>query len=239
MARRPVLILKAGSCRDVVDPEHGDFEDWIAAGLGHDLEIAVCRVREDERPPPPEQLAAAVVTGSSAMVSDHLPWSEGLAAWLAEAVAAQTPLLGICYGHQVLAHGCGGVVAPNPRGREIGTATLRLTAAAEGDPLLAGLPQSFPVQTTHLETVLELPGGAIHLGVSDGDPHQAFRIGRTAWGLQFHPEFAREVMCAYLASRREVLEAEGFNVDALIGATVECVHGATILHRFGALVAAL
>ena len=81
--------------------------------------------------PDPRSVRAVVVTGSAAMVTSREPWSERTAAWLCETVEVKTPVLGICYGHQLLAHALGGRVEDNPQGRHIGTVDVTLTDAAE------------------------------------------------------------------------------------------------------------
>jgi GMP synthase (glutamine-hydrolysing) len=232
---RPVAILKAGSTLPEIAARRGDFEDWIALGLG--LQAGDARVIDlmaGEPIPPCAELAAAVVTGSSAMVSAREPWSERAARWLREAAQAGTPLLGICYGHQLVAHALGGEVGPNPRGREIGTVEVRLQAA--GDPLLGALPEPIVVQATHVESVLRLPEGAALLGSNDADPHHCIRFGPWAWGVQFHPEFDADVMRGYLEGRREVLIEEGLDPAALLRAVRDSDHGPAVLRRFAEMV---
>ncbi len=238
--RRPLLIIKTGSADPAVRCVHGDFERWITAGLAPppSLAVEVCDVGAGAEPPVPAELSAAIVTGSSAMVTWHEAWMEHTAGWLAEAAGCGLPVLGICFGHQLLAHALGGRVGPNPRGREVGTVALELTRSAAADPLLQGLPSPSPVQTTHVESVLELPTGATHLGATAGDPHHAFRWGAAAWGVQFHPEFTPEVMSAYLRSRRTDLDAEGLDVDRLIASVRPSSAGAQVLRRFAAIAAA-
>ena len=163
------------------------------------------------------------------------PWSERTAAWLAEAVRTETPVLGICYGHQLLAHGLGGQVARNPRGREIGTVEVRLGGAAGADPLLQGFPPSIRVHVTHVESVVELPPGARLLASSDGDPHHAFALGTAAWGVQFHPEFDAGVVRQYIEARREEIVAEGLDPDALHATACESPYGTALLRRFSEL----
>ncbi len=235
--RRRILVVKAGTTRDVVPDSSEDFENWIAAGVGEP--VSVCRVADGEPLPPPTLPLAVVVTGSSAMVSHRLPWSERTAGWLADAVDAGTPVLGICYGHQLLAHALGGVVGPNPHGREIGTVTGNVLPAAADDPLLGGVGPRFEIQATHVESVLTLPPRATTLATSGRDDHFAFRVdGRPAWGVQFHPEFSVDVMREYLEARRGILEDEGRDVDALLAATRPTPVGPVVLRRFGELVAA-
>ena len=192
---RPLLIVKSGRTLPELARRRGDYEDWITAGMGLEpARIRIAHAYQDAPLPEPGGFAGVVVTGSSAMVSHREPWSERAAAWLADAVRVGTPVLGICYGHQLLAHGLGGRVARNPRGREIGTIEVVLSDAARGDPLFGELPVRLRVQSTHVEAVLELPAGARLLAASEGDPHQAFAVGERAWGVQFHPEFDADVV---------------------------------------------
>ena len=172
------------------------------------------------------------------MVSDREAWSEATAAWLGSAARSETPCLGICYGHQLLAHALGGSVGPTPGGREMGTLPVRLEPAALGDdPLFARLPPSAPLHVTHVESVLELPVGAVRLAATALDANHAFRLGSRTWGIQFHPEFDADVMRSYIDGRREILESEGFDPDALQATVQETAHGNEILARFGRLVA--
>ncbi len=231
-----MLVIKTCTTLPELRPRRGDYEDWIVERLGLPWErIELVVVYEGETLPDPHEPAGVVVTGSSALVSAREPWSERAAAWLREAVATGTPLLGICYGHQLLAHALGGRVGRNPRGREIGTVALELHAAAREDPLLGGLPAQLKVQATHVESVLELPPGARLLASSVTDPHQAFACGERAWGVQFHPEFDAEVVRTYLEVRREEIRGEGIDPESLERAVEESPHGTRLLRRFAEL----
>ncbi len=235
-SRRPLVIAKMGCTSAELVAARGDFESWIRAGLGLAPEaVRVVRVFEGEALPRPDEIRGAVMTGSAAMVSDRLPWSERAAAWLRELVPAGTPFLGICYGHQLLAHALSGRVARNPRGREIGSVRVSLRDEASRDPLLASLPRELPAQATHQESVLELPRGARWLASSAGDPHHAFAIGERAWGVQFHPEFDAGVIRHYLAERRPLLAEEGLDADALLREVVDSPESASLLRRFAEL----
>jgi GMP synthase (glutamine-hydrolysing) len=188
--------------------------------------------------PAPDAPAGVVVTGSSAMVSHREPWSERTGEWLVRAVERETPVLGICYGHQLLAHALGGVVTRNPRGREIGTVMVRSLEPARQDALLGVWGAEGPAHVTHVESVLALPENAVRLAESDLDPVQAFAVGERAWGVQFHPEFDAETVRAYLLARTEKVRAEGLDPDALLGAIRETPGGPRVLRRFAELIGA-
>jgi len=225
-----ILILKTGSTLETLRRRRGDFEDWIRGGLGGICtRVELCRIDEGEDPPAPDDLAGVIVTGSPAMVSDRLPWSEHAARWLGEVVHCGTPVLGICYGHQLLAHALGGRVGTNPRGREIGTVRVRLAPEAARDPLFSGLAPEIEVQASHVESVLEAPAGAEILGATDLDPNHVLRFAARAWGVQLHPEFDR---AEYIEQRRASLLAEGLDADALVSRARDTPHGPVLLHRF-------
>jgi GMP synthase (glutamine-hydrolysing) len=232
----PLLIVKTGSTFASLAGERGDFEDWIGAGMGLDRNrVTVVAVFEGAALPDPERFAGVVVTGSSAMVSQRETWSESTARWLRGAVQGTTPVLGICYGHQLLAHALGGRVGPNPRGRQIGTVRVRLAEEARSDALLAGFGGSLRAHTTHQESVLELPDTAVRLGSSEGDPNTAFSVGSAAWGVQFHPEFDAYAMRRYIEERRSLLTAEDIDADVQLAAVEECPDGPALLRRFAGL----
>jgi len=147
---------------------------------------------------------------------ERRPWMLRAAHWLKGAVTQAVPVLGICFGHQLLAWALGGRVDYNPRGIEVGTTTVHLTDAAAVDPVFHGLPLHFPAQVSHSQSVLTLPAGAVRLGWSDMDDHQGFRYAKRAWGLQFHPEFDHRIVPHYVEYYRPRLPQQGRDADALI-----------------------
>ena len=229
---KPFLILETG--RPILPlRRHGGFGHWIrvAAGL-HLRETRHCHVAEGEPLPAAEEFAGVLVTGSGAMVSDREDWSERSADWLRDAAHAGTPLFGICYGHQLIAHALGGQVDYNPRGREMGTVPVRAHATAGDDPLFAGLPAQFHAQTTHSQTVLAPPADAVVLAASDKDDCQAFRWREAVWGVQFHPEFSAGMMRGYIHARRDALANEGHCPQALLTSVRPAPLSRRVLKRF-------
>ncbi len=230
---KPFLILEAGHPLDPLR-RHGSFGHWIrvAAGL-HGREVRHCDVIGGERlPADASAYAGVLISGSGSMVTERLDWSERSAEWLREAAHAGTPMFGICYGHQLLAHALGGAVDYNPQGREMGTVPVRLHDAASADALFAGLPATMHVQATHRQSVLAAPTAATVLARSDKDACQAFRWGESVWGVQFHPEFSTALMRSYIHARREALTSEGTCHRSLLKAVRPAPQARRVLRRF-------
>lgn len=226
----PFLILKTGSTYPDIAARCGDFEDWIidAMEISRD-EVTVVNVQAGEPLPEISPPRAVVITGSHSMVTDQEPWSEAAAEWVRRAVDAGWPVLGICYGHQLLAHACGGVVGP---GVEMGCAAATLTPAHEDDRLLGGLPARLATMNGHQQSVLALPPGATLLATTARDPHHAYRVGACAWGVQWHPELTVEILEEYIRNHREELEVEGIDLDEMRAALAPTPDARTVLPRF-------
>ena len=228
---KPIALIKTGSTIPQIKILHGDFEDWFSEGMGTS-DLFQVDVFKQEPLPAAENLSGVVITGSPAMVSAKEGWSERTAEWLGQVVQKGTPVLGVCYGHQLLAHALGGLVGPNPRGRQIGTVATRLINVAEADRLLGHLPVVFDVQTSHSEVVLKLPNGAERLAISPLDDNFAIQFAENAWGVQFHPEFSGQVMSGYIQCRAEALLEEGLDPELLLDKTNETAKAKSVLRRF-------
>jgi len=230
------LIVKTGGTYAEYAAAHGDFEQWTARnmGLAPDQWTSV-DVRTGASLPEPGGFAGVAVTGSHDMVTDDLPWIEPTARWIARAVAADVPVFGICFGHQLMAHALGGESGYHPDGPEIGTVPVTPTPAAADDPLFSALPTPFPAHVTHSQTALRLPPGAALLARSAHDPHQAFRLGRCAWGVQFHPEFDEDITRVYTRAQADELRKMGQDpaaVEADVRPTPEAAGLLTAFARF-------
>jgi GMP synthase (glutamine-hydrolysing) len=207
---RRILILKAGQARADVIPRHGDYEQWFQRAFGGPAERFAVHgaFAASDGLPDLGAFDALVVSGSPDSVCAYKPWMGKLAEATLRAAGRGTPVLGVCFGHQLLSHALGARVEPNPRGWEIGTVEVELTPAGRTDPLFEGLPHRFAVQESHQDAVVEAPPGAELLATNPHTPVQALRFPalpalRT---VQFHPELSAEAMRATLVSRGQQAE---------------------------------
>jgi len=206
---RRILILQTGSCDPAVRGRFGDFPDWFARRLAPRASLTVHRPYETPLPPP-ARFDGVLVTGSPWSVVDpaaEASWMGEAAVWLLD-VARLRPVLGICFGHQLLARALGAPVERHPQGREAGTVEVRLTEAGRRDPLFTGCPERLLVQETHEDHVPIVPRGATLLAENDFSPVQAYAVGPSIRCVQFHPEMDADRSRAYGETRRERYDAQ-------------------------------
>ena len=234
---RRLLIIKAGTLSERAPhmvEQFGDQDGMFLRAGGYPPErIAVASVYADEDiEGPPKDFAGVLITGSASMVSMPTPWMEKTAAWLRQAVASGMPVLGVCFGHQLLAYSLGGAVGPNPNGPEAGTIPVEFNEKCGDDPLFSSLPGMVRFNAHHYESVLALPQGAEVLGRNGQEQCQAVRYAPNAWGVQFHPEIDDKVMLALLDIVGGALDRNGVDVQATTAAVRETPYGPELLRRF-------
>ena len=231
--RKQLFIIKAGTTYPDTLREYGDFDLWTIRGLGccHES-VRVIDAEHGGQLPGADDCSSVVVTGSHDMVTDNLPWSVRIADWIPSLVDRKIPFLGICYGHQLLAHAMGGRVGFHSEGTEIGTVEITLLPDRAGDALFSALPMSFPAHVSHSQTVIALPEGAVRIAMNSFEPTHAFRIGECAWGVQFHPEYTADIMRSYIIHEKGDLIREGIDILQIMDSVKDTPVAASILKRF-------
>jgi GMP synthase-like glutamine amidotransferase len=198
------LVVEDDPTNDV-----GRLGGWLT---GAGLALAVARPHAGE--PLPDALdgyAALVVLGGEQNAypdpagDPGAPWFPALERLLRKAVRHRVPTLAICLGGQLLATAHGGTVERSAVGPEMGPRLVARRDAAERDPLFAAVPFAPDVLQWHHDEITELPAGAVLLAASTRYPHQAFRLGDRAWGVQFHIECDTPMFAAWAAGNRPLL----------------------------------
>jgi GMP synthase-like glutamine amidotransferase len=146
------------------------------------------------------------------------PWFAGLEGLLRKAVRYRVATLGVCLGGQLLAQAHAGTVARSSAGPEIGPGLVARRDVAEEDPVFARVPFAPDVLQWHVDEITELPAGAVLLAASTRYPHQAFRLGDRAWGLQFHIECDTAMIADWAAGDAGLLDELGYDPQEVVDA---------------------
>jgi len=233
---KKIIIIKTGNTFSNIADIYGDFEDWIAKSLGiESSKIKIVDVPKKEPLPDINECQSVVIAGSHAMVTDDLEWSIKIESWVPLLIEKKIPVIGICYGHQLIAKAMGGKVGYHPEGMELGTKEIFLNKEAKTDLLFTNMPHSFKAHVSHSQSVIKLPADSVLLASNAFEKHHAFRIGESAWGVQFHPEYDSSIMKSYIKNMAKQANKIKVMEKALIDNTQETSTAAMVMERFGKL----
>ncbi len=190
---------------------HVPFEDLgliapVLESQGVEYEYAD-RFQASERALSLDGITGIILMGGPMSANDDLSYLRRELALIRNAVAAGKPVLGICLGAQLIAKACGANVYPNPV-KEIGWFPVSKTPAGREDPLFARLRDPEMVFHWHGET-FDIPAGAEWLAFSDACPHQAFRLGASVYGLQFHLEVTPGMIAGWMREPANEADVRG------------------------------
>ncbi len=156
---------------------------------------------------------AVIINGSKANIDEDgrkaNPWMEDLLDFLRGTHRSSVPMLGICFGHQAIGVAFGSRLShvPAPANAEIGYVPVKLTQEGKRDPLFKGIPEEFDALSFHFRCI-DKPEGAAALAEGISPPLlQSFRLGKSTWGVQFHPDYTQDNMKEIFARRRESLSS--------------------------------
>jgi GMP synthase-like glutamine amidotransferase len=183
----------------------------------HGIGIDTVELDEGGRLPDWRDVDLVLAMGGPMGVNDEAayPWLADEKRWIASAVSAGKPFLGVCLGAQLLASSLGADVRSGAE-PEVGVLPVTLTPAGRADRVFAALGQEFSALQWHGDT-FQIPAGGVHLGRSAAYAHQAFRFGEAAYAVQFHVEVTEEMLAewnqvpAYQAAAQAVLGDSGFD----------------------------
>ncbi|HYD30732.1 MAG TPA: gamma-glutamyl-gamma-aminobutyrate hydrolase family protein [Azospirillaceae bacterium] len=182
-------ILETGRPPAELRDRHGSYAEMLSRLIGAAdarFSFTVFSVLDDVFPDAPEFCDGWLITGSKHGVYEDLPWMRRLKTFLRDAVAAKVPVVGICFGHQILAEALGGRVEKAAQGWGVGPHTYRLAAKPAW---MDGAPDTFCINAMHQDQVVVLPEGAAVIARSEFCPYAVLAYGNTAISFQAHPEF--------------------------------------------------
>jgi len=182
----------------------GGYREMFAALLP-EARFTYYEVHRGQLPQTPAECEAWLCTGSQYSVYDERGWIETLSAFIRQVKEAQSPFVGICFGHQMLAHALGGEVAKSRHGWGVGVLKVEIL---KQEPWMQPPLAEVRIHHMHQDQVQRLPPGAVILGRSDHCEVGMFRVGETMLGIEGHPEFTVAFSEALIRSRAERIGAK-------------------------------
>ena len=207
---KPIAILETGKPPEALKDAFDDYPARFRALLGEGVATVRFDVQAGRLPEDPEDFQGAIVTGSAAGVYDDLPWIPHLVDWL-RAARGRTRLVGICFGHQVMAHAFGGRVEKSDKGWGVG---LHRYAVVGEEPWMFPRAASIAIPVSHQDQVLVPPADARVIAASEFTPFAGLAWD-DALSFQCHPEFQPDYAAALVESRRGHRIADALADEAL------------------------
>ena len=195
-------ILQTGLAPDTLAPEMGDYPDMFARLLdGHGFTFRTWRVVEGEFPAAVTEADGWLITGSRHGVYEDHPWIPPLEAFIRDAFARRVPVVGICFGHQIVAQAMGGKVARYEGGWAVGATDYDFGG------------ETLTLNAWHRDQVIEAPKGARVIATNEHCANAALLYDDRALTVQAHPEFRPEFVDGLMQTR-----GKGLVPDALMAA---------------------
>ncbi len=229
-----ILVYKTGQTDHRLVADIGDYESWFGRVLP-DFEQVVHNAF-DQPEASLDDVDAVLVTGSPRSLVKPEAWMDAAAELICAAESRGQPVLGVCFGHQLIAHAFGGTVRLNPNGWEVGTVEVTLNAEGARDPLFAGLPAAMAVNQSHQDDVELLGPRTRPLASSALTPHQAIAVGDHVRGVQFHPEMNATVVRRIMRHRSAQLTPDllrrGEEMEASVARVSDTPLAEAVLRNF-------
>jgi len=191
-----IAVLQAGRSPDSLTPRHGDYDAMCKALLGRKPhEAKTFAVLDNHFPRAIEGYDLIIITGSPSGVYEDHDWIAPLESLIREAYAKNIKMLGLCFGHQIIAQALGGRVEKSDKGYGIGVMDYTFTDAADGG-------QNLSLCAWHQDQVITPPKDAETILTSDFCPHAGLSYGSAALSFQPHPEFSKSFVKDLIDLRR-------------------------------------
>lgn len=196
-------LLQCDSVIDALQGKHGDYPAMFGdlfAEVDGSIELTVFNVIEGEYPEDIDAFDGFVTTGSRHGAEDNLPWVADLIEFVRTLYQANKKLVGICFGHQVIAKALGGQVVKSDKGWGVG---VSVNEVANPQAWMQPEKAQMKLLVSHQDQVIQLPENSHVLAASDFCPAYMYQVGECFLSVQGHPEFSKSYSNDLMESRRD------------------------------------
>ena len=238
MRTRRVLLVDSVIWPPGLDPDpRRDVCGWFSRWTPKSLPVEWCRAGVDSdinRTHSPGDWDGVILSGSPRDAWNDDAVNLQVGEWILRSRDAGVPVLGVCYGHQLMGRVLGAKVAPHPQGLELGNTPVTLTPAGRSSRLFDGIPDAFDVLSSHSDVVSDLPVGLTHTVSGTFAPLQGMHDSTgLLHGVQFHPETDPDTLRLIWNPRRDLWRPRvRFDLDQVLDNLKPTPAGRQILHNF-------
>ncbi len=158
------------------------------------VELNTCHIEDDLDRALDRDVHGVIISGSPRNAWESEPETQNLLLFLRTCLMHRIPVLGVCYGHQLIARFLRGTVQPHPEGLQLNNTEIELTPAGRACQLFKGMRTKFKAISGHADYVPDLPPNCQLLATSEHTRVQAFKFQNLLYGVQFHPEFTEDII---------------------------------------------
>ena len=206
-----VGILEAQILEPGVKEKYGSYAEMfqrLLLSVDDQLEFIVYQVTESQYPESIDECDAYLITGSKSSIYDDELWIMELRDYVVSLHKQRKKLVGICFGHQIIAHALGGLAQKSEKGWGVGNIVSNIEKAK---PWMGNAKQQFSLLVSHQDQVVKLPDHAMLIASNEHCPNDSFQIANHILTFQGHPEFTEDYLEYSMSKRRDLIGEEKYN----------------------------
>lgn len=196
---KPEIVKQYGS--------YGDMTIRLLRAVDEDVSFQTYQVISGEYPNDSNDCDAFLITGSKASAYDNEPWIKQLESYITTLAEQQQKLIGICFGHQLIAQALGGKVEKSNKGWGVG---VMASDVLQNKSWMQPAQEQYSLLVSHQDQVVELPDGAERIAGSDFCINSSYQVSNHILGFQGHPEFTVEYAQQSMDKRRKIIGEERY-----------------------------